>query len=267
MYRMIATDVDGTLVDSSNRITQRTLSAIHAAEEAGVKIVIASARPYASIKGLLPGLSLKDPYVIAGSGASVWQPAKNDEKLHLALTPEEVRECSRFAARFGYDCLAVRHDGSFYFAPGSQSAGFYRDLFKTPSSPVDFEKEDCTDCCKAMLFTEPDPEEMALCLERLSCEMSHYSYGKTWQNIAELYPAGVCKENAMARIAELLSIPLSEVIAIGDDRVDMGMIQMAGLGVAMANGDEDLKAAADFVTLSNDEDGVARVIEKFILHP
>ena len=76
----------------------------------------------------------------------------------------------------------------------------------------------------------------------------------------------MCKENAMAEIAKMLSIPLAEVIALGDDRVDMGMIRMAGLGVAMENGDGDLKAAADFVTLSNDEDGVAHVIEKFILN-
>lgn len=264
MYRMIATDVDGTLVDSNNRITERTLRAIQAAEEAGVTIVIASARPYGSIEGMLSRLSLKDPYVIAGSGASVWQAAKNEERIRLTLTAQQVRECARFASRYGYDCLAVRHDGSFYQSPGSESAEFYRGIFKTPSYPVDYEQEDCTECCKIMLFTAVDPEEMALCLERLSREMDHYSYAKTWQNIVELYPAGVCKENAMAQIAKMLSIPLSEVIAIGDDRVDLGMIQMAGLGVAMNNGDEDLKAAADFVTFSNDEDGVAHVIETFI---
>lgn len=266
MYRMIATDVDGTLVDSRNRLTDRTAAALRAAEEAGVKIVIASARPYGSIKGLLEGLKLKDPYVIAGSGSSVWQFATGMEKLHLSLTPEQVRECARFAFRHGYECLAVRHDGSFYCSPGSGSAEYYGGVFKTPAYPVDYETVDCHECCKAMIFTRIDPEEIALCLKRAREELSHFSSDKTWRNIVEVYPAGVCKENAMEELAKMLSIPLSEVIAIGDDRVDMGMILKAGLGVAMANGDESLKDAADFVTLSNDEDGVAHMIEKFILN-
>ncbi|MGI6191953.1 MAG: Cof-type HAD-IIB family hydrolase [Christensenellales bacterium] len=266
MYRMIATDVDGTLVDSRNTLTERTANAIRAAEEAGVKIVIASARPYGSIEGLLSRLALKDPYVIAGSGTSIWQSAANKEKIHLSLSAEQVRECARFASRYGYGCLAVKHDGSFYYAPGMGCADYYGGIFKTPSYPVDYETENCTDCCKIMLFTEVDADDIALCLERVKGELSHFSFSKTWRNIVEVYPAGVCKENAMAEIAKMLSIPLAEVIALGDDRVDMGMIRMAGLGVAMENGDGDLKAAADFVTLSNDEDGVAHVIEKFILN-
>jgi len=263
---MIATDVDGTLVDSRNRLTGRTAAAIRAAEEAGAKIVIASARPYGSIEGLLSRLSLKDPYVIAGSGSSIWQAATGEEKIHLSLTAEQVRECARFCARYGYECLAVRHDGSFFHAPGSASADYYWGVFKTPAYAVDYEREDCTDCCKVMIFTRIDAGEIAACLARVRSEMGHFSSDKTWRNIVEVYPAGVCKENAMAELARLLSIPLSAVIAIGDDRVDMGMIRMAGLGVAMANGDHALKEAADFVTLSNDEDGVAHVIEKFILN-
>ncbi len=219
-----------------------------------------------SIEGLLSVLRLKDPYVIAGSGASVWQAAKNDEKIHISFSIDEVRECARFAARYGYGCLAVSHDGSFYHAPGSLGVEFYVDLFKTPNYPVDFEKEEITDCCKAMVFTELEPGEIELCLERLGKEMSEYSYGKSWTNIVEVSLKGVSKESAMARLADMLSMPLSEVIAIGDEKLDMGMARIAGLGVAMGNGDAEFKAAADYVTLSNDEDGVAHVIEKFILN-
>jgi len=265
MYRLLAIDVDGTMLDSRNRVTERTKAALQSAEKAGACIVVATARPCASICGMISELELKDPYIIAGSGSSVWRLSSGEELVHRSFTPDEVQECVRFSDKYAYDCLAVKHDGSFYCSRGSVSARFYGDMFKTPAIPVDYCSTECRECCKVMLFTEDNPAAAELCIERLRAELGRFGFGKTWRNIIELYPSGISKESALSRAVEILKVPPAEVMAVGDDRVDMGMLNLAGLGVAMGNGDGDLKAAADFITLSNDEDGLAYAIEKFIL--
>lgn len=266
MYKMLVLDLDGTLISSSGRITETDKTAVRAAEGAGVKIVIASARPYPAVAGVLAELALADPYVIAGSGASVWRAADSSKFFGYLMTPKQVRDCVDFALRHGYDCLAVKDDGNYYTREFGASAAFYGEAFGMKGFIVDFEKDDCADCCKVMVFTEPEPEIVSDCMERMTRAFPEYGVSKTWINILEFYPSHeIKKEKAMAHLASLLGVGLSETVAIGDDIVDIGMIRSAGLGVAMANAGEAVKAAADFVTLGNDEGGVAHVIHTRIL--
>ena len=88
---------------------------------------------------------------------------------------------------------------------------------------------------------------------------------KVWLCMLDVYAAGAGKELGMRQIAGRLGIPMEEVIAVGDDVIDQGIVEEAGLGVAMGNADARLKAAADYVAPTNDEDGVADVVERFIL--
>ncbi|MGI6152085.1 MAG: Cof-type HAD-IIB family hydrolase [Christensenellales bacterium] len=261
MFKMLVLDLDGTLVGNSGRIAETDKAAVRAAEDAGITVVLASARPYAAVAGVLKELALADPYVIAGSGASVWRAAEDFKFFGHLMTPQQVKECAKFALRHGCDCLAVREDGSYYAQEFNASTSFYGDTFRMQGFLVDFERDDCNDCCKVMLFTPPDAEAVSSCMERMKRELPECGVSKTWANILEFYPSHeVSKERAMARLASHLGIDMTETVAIGDDLVDIGMIRSAGLGIAMANADEAVKAAADFVTRSNDEGGVAHVV-------
>lgn len=267
MYKMLVLDLDGTLVSSSGRVTEADRAAVRAAEDAGVRIVLASARPYPAVAGVLDELALADPYVIAGSGSSVWRAADHSKLFGYLMTPKQVKDCVDFALRHGYDCLAVREDGNYYAREFNASTVFYGEAFNMDGFLVDFEKDDCADCCKVMLFTRPEPEFVSDCMERMKRAFPEYGVTKTWVNILEFYPSHeVTKEEAMGHLASLWGIGPSETVAIGDDIVDIGMIRSAGLGVAMANAGEAVKAAADLVTLGNDEGGVARVIYAHILN-
>ena len=268
MYKMLVLDVDGTLISSSGQITEADKEAVRAAEDAGVKIVIGSARPYPALKkSVLDELALSDPYVIAGSGSSVWRASDNSKFFGYLMTVEQVKNCVAFANKYGYNFLAIKDDGDYYAPEGSKATVFYEESFGMKGSVIDFEKRDCDDCCKVMLFTDPEPEVVFECMERMKAELPDYGVSKTWINILEFYTShDIKKEIAMAHLAELLGIDLSEIVAVGDDIVDIGMIKAAGLGVAMGNAGDAVKAEADFITRSNDEGGVAHVVNSFILN-
>lgn len=266
MYRMLVLDLDGTLVNKEGIISEPNRTAVRAAEDAGVKVVIASARPYPAVSGVLDQLKLKDPYVIAGSGASVWRAADGSKFFGYLMTPDQVRECAAFAKHYGYEYLAIKDDGNYYTPSFNESASFYGDVFQMKGYLTDFDATDCPDCCKVMIFTEPVPEKVMECMDRMKRELPECGVSKTWVNILEFYPSlEVRKENAMTHLAGLLDIPMKDTLAVGDDIVDIGMIKAAGLGVAMGNASDTVKAEADYVTASNAEDGVAKVIREQIL--
>ena len=91
------------------------------------------------------------------------------------------------------------------------------------------------------------------------------NYFKSQSEILEIVPVGVSKGATLQKLTELLGVEQGDVIAIGDDENDISMIKFAGLGVAMGNARETVKASADYVTLTNDENGVGEVIKKFML--
>lgn len=261
MYKMLVLDLDGTLVSSSGKVAKADRDAVRTAEEAGVAIVLASARPFAAMSGVLRELGLSNPYVIAGSGASAWRARDSAKYFGYLMTTKQVRACARFAESEGLSFIAIREDGGYYAKAFDASTAFYGDTFGMRGYLVDFEKDDCPDCCKVMLFTPMDEGFITSCMERMQKEFPDCGVSKTWANILEFYPSkDITKENAMARLAKMLGVDLSETVAVGDDLVDIGMLRAAGLGVAMANAHPAVKAAADFVTLSNDEGGVAHVI-------
>jgi len=263
---MLVLDLDGTLVSSSGRVTEADRAAVRAAEEAGIAVVLASARPFAAMAGVLRELGLHDPFVIASSGASAWRAATGEKYFGHLMSPRQVRECARFALTQGLDCIAIREDGGYYAKAFDASTAFYGDTFGMRGYLVDFEKDDCPDCCKVMLFTPMDEGFITSCMERMQKEFPDCGVSKTWANILEFYPSkDITKENAMARLAKMLGVALSETVAVGDDLVDIGMIRAAGLGVAMGNADAAVKAAADDVTFSNDEGGVAHVVRTRLL--
>ena len=224
-YQLLALDLDGTLTNSEKVISPRTLSALQAAQAKGVKIVLASGRPSYGMVPLLHDEALK-----AGLNILVHQ------KGGMITTDDSNPE--------------VQLEGRI-----NRSTIIHQPDFWTRTDNV---------VNKCLIVGER--EKVAALEAKLRATMSHrMDVYCSMPEFLECVPKGIDKGDSLSQLAQHLHIARETVMACGDGENDLSMIRYAGLGIAMANAVESVKAAADFVTLSNDEDGVAYVVERFVL--
>jgi len=263
MYRLIATDLDGTLLTPDGTISAATREALTAAQELGVALVIATGRNYPMMRYFCHDLRLSAPQ-ISCNGAVVVAPATGD-LLHVSTVPPAfVGPVLRFleeqgvpAAFFSLLELWISHDNPY------AELLIPREL--DPPRTVDslYSLTD-TPCAKLVAM---DPPEV---IERLR-PLAEARFGadlyvtQTSRNLLEFHHPQVSKGHALAQIARDLGVSPHEVIAFGDSHNDLEMLRFAGLGVAMGNASDEVKAVADLVTLPNDQDGIARVVSQYIL--
>lgn len=231
-YKLIALDMDGTLLNKGQEISEQNLHWIRKAEEAGLIVSFATGRGRASSEPYWGVVSPEAPMILS-NGAEIWK--NHDELLaRYTLPADQVPRLIN---------LAKEH-GTKYWTLGSCS--------DDPSEVGD-------QCLKVGMYHQDVhviQELRALVRSWDSVEVSASA-----PNNMEMNRKGVTKAAGLAQITELLGIKPSEVVAVGDSLNDLAMIKWAGLGVAMGNAEEPVKAAADFVTASNEEDGVAQVIQ------
>lgn len=270
--KLLAVDIDGTLVNSRDELTPRTQQALRRARSQGIEVVLATGRRYSRTLHLVEPLGLDVPLVTA-SGALIKHP-RNHQTLYQACFERELL-CALLAtiARHGYD--AVLYTDSY-----AQGFDFY-----CPSLTV--QDEELADylalnpgCGRQwpQLMTNP-PEgvfagfatgtrEEMLALEqalvrqfgdRLSVHVLRSPRYRGF--MCELAPQGVTKWSGICRLARQWGIAAHEICAVGDDVNDIPMIREAGLGIAMGNALDVVKQAADRVAPSHDEDGLVQVVE------
>ena len=267
-YKLLALDLDGTLTNERKEITPRTYDALMAAQRAGVKVVLASGRPTYGIAPLAEQLHLADHdgYVLAINGGCVTSWASRQVVYQQNLPPRYVPVLHDAARSHGFHILTYQGEGIAATSVTDQYV--LHEAFINKMPVFDYSGDFLTrleyPIHKCLIVGDPDP--LAL-LERelqdsLRDEVSIY---RSAGFFLECVPLGIDKAASLGRLCQQLGILPSEVIACGDGWNDLSMLQFAGLGVAMANAAPELKAIADFVTLSNEEDGVAHVIERYIL--
>jgi Cof subfamily protein (haloacid dehalogenase superfamily) len=265
MYRLLAIDLDGTLLTPRPKkmITPRAHQAIQRAVEAGVRVVIATGQSLVMLQAICGDLPLTGPQII--ENGAVVADIRTGEFYHQNLLPGE----------YVLPVLTILKQTGFYRAYHTLGR-VYADInsprvrrwYDPPVPPV-IEIEDVSSlypepCIKLVGIAE---EEMLRArrqelIERFAGQL-HVTQS-AYDLLEFLHPAA-SKVNGLKAIARDLGIPPAEVVAIGDHHNDIGMLQFAGLGVAMENAHDEVKREANYVTLSNAEDGVAHVIEKFIL--
>jgi Cof subfamily protein (haloacid dehalogenase superfamily) len=272
--RLIVFDLDGTALNSEKTISPRTWAAFDAALKAGIAIVPATGRQLNFLpQGLpeYPGIS----YIIANNGATVFSPVEKKILLHLPFSGEGLRavlaECrSRKALIFGSsadrsvldnkgvcwndrEILALYRQWESLWSP---RLGNLEEAFLSGGK----EKGPGQELCKfALVFARQ--AELAGSLEKLKVR-ADVQVTSSDRNNLELVMPGVGKESALRFVAERLGLAMNQVMSIGDNLNDVGMIREAGFGVAMGNALPKVKAEADFITASCDEDGAALAIEK-----
>jgi len=257
MIRLVALDVDGTLLDSQHLLPHRVAAAVREARDRSIQVSLVTGKLFSSIVPLLTTLNLVGPQITC-NGAAVFDAQTMELREQWAMRPAEVNECVRSIHQF---------------APGLSIAYYTPDAIYTDASPgfLDIilsryhepalrhvERIDSTIPPPVKLLLHDTPERLAYlrsCVEPLLGD--HIRVVRTSVDFLEFMRLDSSKGHALEQVMKDLDIAASEVMAIGDGENDIPMIEVAGMGIAMGNAVPDLVARAQAQTTTNDADGVA----------
>ncbi|MFC7674777.1 HAD family hydrolase [Mycolicibacterium sp. GCM10028919] len=266
---MIATDVDGTLLDDGENVTARTRAAVHAAVDAGTRFILATGRPPRWISPVVDALGLA-PMAVCANGAVVYDAATDRIVSARTLTADQLGELAEIAARVipGAGLAVERvgrsaHDAAtpqFVSSPGYEHAWLNPD--NTEVSLVDLLSAPAV----KLLIRKAGgrSSDMLAALAPHVGLLGDLTYS-TNNGLIEVVPIGISKATGIAEVAEPLGITAQDVVTFGDMPNDVPMLRWAGLGVAMGNAHPEAIEAADEVTAPNTDDGLARVLERWWL--
>ncbi|WP_248927854.1 Cof-type HAD-IIB family hydrolase [Paenibacillus hamazuiensis] len=242
-YKLVALDMDGTLLNEEKLISEENRRAIKAATEAGVTVMLCTGRGVPNIMSYVDELQLKSP-IVAVNGSEVW---KAPGELWKRVTMD-----SALVDRMRQ--IALRHD-VWYWAYSVEG------VYNKNNWSVD-----AIDEVKWLKFGYhiDDTDVLASVRGELASWGALEITNSHPCNI-ELNPKGISKASGLREVCALLGLEMSQVVGMGDSQNDLEMIRAAGLGVAMGNAQEEIKREADLVTVTNEEDGVARVIWEQVL--
>ncbi len=266
MIRLLALDLDGTLMDDDLVISPRVRRAIAAAQERGVVVTLATGRMFDATLTCARSLGITAPLICYQGGLIRAQ--DSDAPLYRAtMEPALVREVLEWQARCEWH-LVLYADDDVFIAGQQYPEIFYRTLLGERLVWVNdlFPVLEQHEPVKFLVVAEPAEAD------RIEAELRQKFEGRmevvrSHAMFAEGNPLGVSKGDALRRLADHLDIPQAQVMAIGDQGNDVAMIVWAGVGVAMGNGSPVAKAVADWVAPPLAEDGAAVAIERFVLTP
>lgn len=262
-YKLIATDMDGTLLNSADEITAKTQQAIKAAVDKGAIFTLSTGRPLQGVMKYVEQLKLDCP-VITYNGAVIAH-SKTGQILFSQDMDKDEALCV-YNNAIGYGTMfVVWSKNKLYASEISEKTHFYEQITNTKAELLeDFDALAQQGITKMLWYNDPDTLE--IWIDQLKKEnLVHTTFTKSRAYFLEFFSNKVSKAVAMEKLGEYYGISREEMIAVGDQTNDLPMIEYAGLGVAMANAVDKVKAVADYITASNNEDGVAQLIEKFIL--
>lgn len=269
--RLIGIDVDGTLINTAKELTAETCAALREAAESGVEIALATGRSLSECRQLLRRLPMIR-YVVSCTGARVVDLRENRIISHACLTAEQMRHICRKME--GLDVMlqifddrdGEIHNDARKLAEAERycDAGLAKFMQGNHVAEPDFprylrEFPGTTDKIHMLFGSVAEKMEA---VGRVAD--APFSRMESMENDLELMPAGVDKGVGLRHLAEHLGLRPEEVMALGDSGNDIGMLRYAGLAVAMANGSEEAKAAADRIAPDNDHDGAAAAVRQIL---
>ncbi len=267
MYKFGVLAIDGTLVNSEKKVTAKTKEYITKASEMGVRFIIASGRtPY----GILPiakeiGLEKIGGYILAFNRGACMNCETMETLYENFMDKSEIKSIYDFGIENNIPFMTYNKD--VLFTPNDMTK--YIDMESilnhlTVRKTEDFLGEVVFDFPK-VIFTD-DGDRLATFVDKAVETFPQFEVFRSEPFFLEVCPKGIHKATGIKNIIEILGVKREEVIAIGDGFNDITMIEYAGLGVAMDNAQQAVKDVADYITLSNDEDGICKVIEEFIFN-
>ena len=267
-YKLLVLDVDGTLLNETKEMSKRTLASLLKVQQMGVRIALASGRPTYGLMPLAKALELGNygGFILSYNGCQILNAQNGEVLFERRINPEMIPYLEKKARKNNFDIFTYHDDTILTNTLGNahiRHEAWLNNLRMIEeeefSTAIDFAP------CKCMLVS--DDETALTDLEnhwkrRLAGSLDAF---RSEPYFLEVVPSGVDKANAMGVLLEQLQLKREEVMAIGDGVCDVTMIQQAGMGIAMGHSPASVQACADYVTLSNEEDGVAVAVEKLIL--
>jgi Cof subfamily protein (haloacid dehalogenase superfamily) len=266
-YKMIVLDLDDTLLQDDLTISERTKNALMEAQEMGVKVVLASGRPPYGMWPIAKELSLGEygSYILGFNGGEIIDCQTNEVLYSSTLTLDDVRELyniSRQEEVYIHTYVGeeiITDQGNPYTDIESTLTGM---SIKVVDNFIEGVK---VPVVKVLMVDEP--EKLVPVENKLKNVLNDkYSIMRSKPYFLEFTNKGITKGESLRQLIQKLGIEQEEVIAIGDSYNDLTMIEFAGLGVAMGNAPDDIKEKANYVTDTNMNDGVAKVVEEFVLN-
>jgi Cof subfamily protein (haloacid dehalogenase superfamily) len=266
--RLLAIDLDGTLWDHSLEFNKRDAGALRQAARRGIEVVPVSARPPFGIEYGLHGSDFYR-YAIAFNGSLVYERATQQELLNLAIPPAQAHAAIDLIHK--YHLYAGFYAGSdFYAEIDDENARLEaHSQGRHPVIVPDLSKFAGRGPNKLIVIELKDSQRLTNFYEEASQNLADLSLLYSTGYTIEICPSRVSKASGLRFLAERLGILPAEIMAVGDSYNDISMIELAGIGVAVANAPLEVRQAADWVTASCQEGGVARAVSRFILgsHP
>ena len=265
-YRLIAMDLDGTLNNDEKKITPRTRDALMAAQAAGIRLALASARPSPGLYKERDALRMQEHrgVLMSYNGGRIVDAATGETLFETSMPIEAAREVLRALEKL--PVTPILDDGRQFYV--TDRTGFKVDYECRNNGMVCDEVENLADFLNfapVKILMSVDPAQIAEVQKRIAALLpDDLTVVQTAAFYLEVIPRAINKGQGILDICRALQMQPEEVVAFGDAENDIPMLRAAGVGVAMGNADPAVKAAADMVTLSNNEDGIAYALEKLL---
>jgi Cof subfamily protein (haloacid dehalogenase superfamily) len=259
----LLSDVDGTLVDKQKAVTPRTQAAVKLLDEAGIAFTVTSSRPPRGLSHLIAPLNLRLP--LGGfNGGGLMRPDQTIIEA-LLLSPQAARAAFDITLKHGLDPWVFTESEWYLRDPEAPHAA--REAFTigfAPNVVTDF--SDVLGHVGKIVAVGDDPAAILACNLELDAALSgQASATRSQAYFIDITNPQANKGTMVTTMARLLSIPASEIATIGDMANDLKMFAKSGLSIAMGNADDDVKAQADYVTDTNQNEGFAKAVERILL--
>lgn len=269
MYKLISSDIDGTLNNDKGCMSKENMLAIEKLSEMGIEFVPTTGRTLAQMEEVMNLPQVR--YVIFSNGSTIYD-KKTDTYTYMCISKETAKEVLDLLAE--YECYIIVHHGgknyektytSFEELKKYSVGKIVFDMLEKDGTDVDdFEEFIRTlDNIESFAVFFSTAEERDRCKEVLSRDSRLFVAG-AWENNLEIFSIEAGKDKALKKLADMLGIDMKDVIALGDNENDAEMLKAAGLGLCVSNGKEAAKQAADKVICTNNEHVVKYTIEEIL---
>lgn len=273
--KLIAIDLDGTLLHSDRTLSEENRLAVQAAKAAGVQVVLCTGRPLRSMHYLLDEIGLRDKgdIAITYNGGLIQKTENGEIVSQITFNREEcldIYELGQFLEMpVNFIDLDYVYEPPYPVGAESVYMATNKNVPKNQALQfVDIAMEELPDpfTINKIVMSRPTEELDAIIPKIPAAYHEKYNIYKSQPFILEVLPQNVDKGYSMRVLGEMLGLEKNQIMGIGDQENDLSLVENAGFGVAMGNAIEHVKESADYITKTNDENGVAHAIHKFVLN-
>lgn len=263
-YKLLALDIDGTLTNSQKQISPKTKQALMEAQQKGLRLILASGRPTDGVRPLARQLEMEKygGFILSYNGARVIDLSNEQMVYEKTLAPEIIPVIGELAHKYKIGVLTYVDGAVITETPEDPYIQLEARINGLPLKGVENFAEAVTEKEPKCLMTG-DGEYMGKIEPEIASALGNLSVYRSEAYFIEIMPENIDKAVSLEKLCEYVGVTREELAACGDGYNDMPMIRYAGLGIAMANAKEPVREAADVITLSNDEDGIAAALEKY----